>query len=191
MLLFGHCDLRALISVPYSLTTRSVLWCSMSLPPACTGRSSHIWGQIEAVFNISKYIQLQVSLPVKKSLSRAQNGGHFENLEILNTASIDLRYEKIIPNYAKKVFFVMMTSSMTSQGGLKLGPLYSSINRITFFMITELKRTKISSLNFLCIGIMRLWLYLYKSEFMTSLMTSPGHKVGQFLELMYLHQYFS
>ena len=40
----------------------------------------------------------------------------------------DLRYEKIVQNYAKKVFFMMMTSSMTSQGGLKDGPLYSFIN---------------------------------------------------------------
>ena len=31
----------------------------------------------------------------------------------------DLRYGKIVPNYAQKSFFVVMTSSMTSQGGLK------------------------------------------------------------------------
>ena len=37
----------------------------------------------------------------------------------------DLRYENIAPNYAKKSIFMMMTSSMTSQGGLKVGPLYS------------------------------------------------------------------
>ena len=82
-----------------------------------------------------------------------------------------------------------MTSSITSQGGLKVGPLYSSLNEITCFTITK-KRTKIS-LNFLCKGIMRLWLHLYKSVFMTSLMRSPGHKVGQLLKLMYPHQYFS
>ena len=35
----------------------------------------------------------------------------------------DLRYENILPNYAQKRFFVMMTSSMTSQGGLKFVPL--------------------------------------------------------------------
>ena len=56
----------------------------------------------------------------------------------------DLRYEKIVPNYAKNNIFIMMTSSMTSQGGLKVGPLYSLINEITtFFMITK-KRAKIS-----------------------------------------------
>ena len=68
-------------------------------------------------------------------------------------------YEKIIPNYAKKSFFMMMTSSLTSQGYLKVGPLYSFINAITtLFVITE-KRAKISSLNFLCVGVMRLWLH--------------------------------
>ena len=45
----------------------------------------------------------------------------------------DLRYEKIVPNYAKKSIFMMMTSSMTSQGGLKVGPLNSFICEITFF----------------------------------------------------------
>ena len=64
----------------------------------------------------------------------------------------DLRYEKIIPNYAKKSFFMMLTS----QGYLKVGPIYSFINAITtLFVITE-KRAKISSLNFLCVGVMRL-----------------------------------
>ena len=32
----------------------------------------------------------------------------------------DLRYDKIVPNYAKKFFFMVMTLSMTSQGGLKV-----------------------------------------------------------------------
>ena len=82
-----------------------------------------------------------------------------------------------------------MTSSMTSQGGLKVGPLYSYMNEIvTFFMITK-QRAKISSLNFLCICIIRLWLQLYENIFMTSLMTSPGHKIGQILKLIYLRHY--
>ena len=85
----------------------------------------------------------------------------------------------------------MMTSSMTWQGGLKVGPLYSFINEIiTFFMISK-QRAKISSLNFLCICIIRLWLQLYEYIFMTSLMTSPGHKIGQILKLIYLRQYLS
>ena len=86
---------------------------------------------------------------------------------------------------------MMMTSSMASQGGLKVGPLYSFINEITtFFMITK-KIAKISSLNFLCICIMSLLLQLYKYVFMTSLMTSPGNKIGQILKLIYLRQYLS
>ena len=101
----------------------------------------------------------------------------------------DLRYEKIVPNYAKKGIFIMMTSSMTSQGGLKVGLLYSYMNEIvTFFMITK-QRAKISSLNFLCICIIRLWLQLYEYIFMTSLMTSPGHKIGQIFKLIYLRHY--
>ena len=103
----------------------------------------------------------------------------------------DLRSENIVPNCAKKSIFMTMTSSMTSQGGLKVGPLYSFINEITaFFMITK-KRAKISSLSVLCIGIMRLWLQLYKYIFMTSLITSPGHKIGQILKFIYLRQYLS
>ena len=103
----------------------------------------------------------------------------------------DLRYEKIAANHAKKSFFMIMTASMTSQGGLKVGPLYSFINEITtFFTITKI-RAKISSLKFLCIGIMRLWLKSYKYIFMTSLMTSPGNKIGQILKFIYLRQYLS
>ena len=82
-----------------------------------------------------------------------------------------------------------MTSSMASQGGLKVGPLYSFINEITTFFMITYKRAKISSLNFLCMGIMSLWLQLY--IFMTSLMTSPGNKIGQILKLIYLRQYLS
>ena len=75
---------------------------------------------------------------------------------------------------------------MTSQGGLKISPLYSFINEIiTFFMITK-QRANISSLNFLCICIIR-----YEYIFMTSLMTSPGHKIGQILKLIYLRQYLN
>ena len=74
----------------------------------------------------------------KKSLLRAQNGGHFENFEILNTASIWPHIWKDRPKSCQKSIFVMMTSSMTSQGGLKVGPLYSFIYEITtFLMITK------------------------------------------------------
>ena len=121
-------------------------------------------------------IFLVYSTSGKKRLSRAQNGGHFENFEISNTASIWPHIWKDRPKLCQKSILMMMTSSMTSQGGLKVGPLYSFINEITtIFMITK-KRAKISSLNFLCIGIMSLWLQLYKYIFITSLMTSPVTK---------------
>ena len=127
----------------------------------------------------------------QKSSSRAQNGGHFENFEISNTVPIWPQIWKDHLKFCQKSIFMMMTSSLTSQGYLKVGPLYSFINEITtLFMITE-KRAKISSLNFLCIGVMRLWLHLYKYIFMTSLMTSHGYKVGQILKLTYLRQYLS
>ena len=129
----------------------------------------------------------------QKRLSRAQNGGHFENFEKLNTASIWPQIWKDRTKLCPKSIFMMMTLSMTSEGGLKVGPLYSFINKITtFFMITK-KRAKLSSLNFLCIGIMSLWLQLYKYIyiFMTSLMMSPGNKIIQILKLIYLCQYLS
>ena len=40
-----------------------------------------------------------------KKVCRAQNGGHFENLKYQTQLQSDLRYEKIILNYAKKVFY--------------------------------------------------------------------------------------
>ena len=117
----------------------------------------------------------------KKSLSRAQNGGHFENIEILNRASIWPQIWKD-PNYAKKYFHDDdVIDDIT--GWPQICPLYSFINEITtFFMITK-KRAKISSLNFLCIGIMRFWQQLYKYIFMTSLMASPGNKIGEIFKL--------
>ena len=125
--------------------------------------------------------------------SKAQNvghSGHFENFEILNTASIWPQIWKDRPKLCQKSIFMMMTSSMTSQGGLKVGPLYSIINEIiAFFMVTK-QRAKIS-LNFLCICIIRLWLQLYEYIFTTSLMTSPGHKIDQILKFIYLRQYLN
>ena len=50
-----------------------------------------------------------------------------KNLKYWTQLQFDLRYEKIVPNYTQKSIFMMMTSSMTSQGGLKVSPLYSFI----------------------------------------------------------------
>ena len=95
-------------------------------------------------------------------LSRAQNGGNFENFEILNTASIWPQLWKDRPKLCQKSIIMMLTSSLTSQGVLKIGPLYSLINEITTFFILTKERAKILSLNFLCISVMSLWLQLYK-----------------------------
>ena len=127
----------------------------------------------------------------KKVCHELKMAAIFKILKYQTQLQFDLRYENIFPNYAKKGIFMMMTSSMTSQGGLKVGPLYSFINEITtFFMITK-QRAKISSLNLLCICIIRLWLQLYEYIFMTSFMTSASHKIGQILKLIYFHQYLS
>ena len=48
-----------------------------------------------------------------------------EILKYETQLQFDLRYDNIVPNYAKKGIFMIMTSSMTSKGGLKIGPLYS------------------------------------------------------------------
>ena len=127
----------------------------------------------------------------KKNLSRVQNDDHFENFEIFNTASIWHQMWKYRPKFCQKSIFMMMTSPMTSQGGLKVGPLYSFINEITTYVMITKKQAKISSQNFLCIGIVRLWLHLCKYIFMTPLLTSPGHKIGHIFKLIYLRQYFS
>ena len=76
-----------------------------------------------------------------KSLSRAQNSGHFENFEILHSFNLTSDMYRLSQIMHQKSIFMMMTS----QGGLKVGPLYSFIYEITtFFMITK-KRAKISS----------------------------------------------
>ena len=116
------------------------------------------------------YIQLQLLFPTKKFV-----------------ATSNLNYQIQL----QSSFFMVMTSLMTFQGGLKVGPFIFFINKMRiFFMITK-TWTEILSLNFLYLGIMGLWLYLFKSVLMTSLMTSSGHKVGHIFILPYLHQCFS
>ena len=67
--------------------------------------------------------------------SKWQSFWKFWNITHLH---FDFRYEKIVPNYAKKVFFMVMTSSMT-QGGLKIGLLFSFINEIRIFLVLTKK----------------------------------------------------
>ena len=49
-----------------------------------------------------------------------------EILKYQTQLQFDFRYEKTVANYAIKVYFIMMMSSMTSQGGLKVA-LYSHV----------------------------------------------------------------
>ena len=44
--------------------------------------------------------------------------------KFLTHLQFDLRYETIVPNDAKKGFFMVMTSSMTSQGGFKVSFIF-------------------------------------------------------------------
>ena len=109
-------------------------------------------------------------------------------LKILNywtQLQFDLRYEKIVPNYVKKVFSWWWRHRWRHREASNRPSIFLyKWNKI--FMKTR-NREKISSLNSLCVSIMRLWLHLYRYIFMTSLMTSPGHKVGQILKLIYLN----
>ena len=44
----------------------------------------------------------------------------FKKSKYLTQLQFDLRYEKTVPNYVQKSFFMVMTSSMTSKGGLEI-----------------------------------------------------------------------
>ena len=127
-----------------------------------SGRIGNTNGYIAGILNFP-YHFLQV-----KNLSQTKNCGHFEFFEISNTATIRPQIWKHCPNLCpQKVFFIVITLSMMSQGGLKVGPLHFFTNEIRkIFPITN-RRTKIPSLNFLHIGIMGLWLYSHNSIFMT------------------------
>ena len=103
----------------------------------------------------------------------------------------DLRYEKMVPNYAKNSIFHDddVIDDVTGWPPIRPSIFLNKWNN-KFFMIT-IKQAKISSLNILCISIMRSWLHLNKCMYMTSLMTSADHKVGKILKLIFLHQYLS
>ena len=103
----------------------------------------------------------------------------------------DLRYEKIVRNYAKKGIFHDDDVIDDVTGWLRIRPsifFYKWNNNIFH---DNKKRAKKSLWNLICISTMRLWLHLYKYIFMTSLMTSPDHKRCQILKLIFLRQYLS
>ena len=61
--------------------------------------------------------------PGKKVCREFKTAAILKILKYQTQLQFDLRYEKIVPNYIQKSFFMMMTSSLTSQGGLKVVPL--------------------------------------------------------------------
>ena len=91
----------------------------------------------------------------KKSLSRAQNGGHFEHFEIWNTASIWPQIWKYRPKLCKKKYFHDDDVIDDVTGWPQSRPSIFLYIWNNIFMITT-QRARISSLNFLCICIMRL-----------------------------------
>ena len=118
-----------------------------------------------------------------KNSTQPQNGGFLKMSKYKTQLQFDISNAKIIPNYARKNIFIVMTSSMTSQSDLKVVSLYSFINdKMTFFMITE-ERPKMSSSNLVHICIIGLWICVYKRSWNASLMTSSGPKISLNFEL--------
>ena len=74
-----------------------------------------------------------------KKFVASSNGAYFE---ILYTASIWPQIWKDRPKLCQKSIFMMMTSSMTSQGGLKVDHLYSFMNEMTTFFVITKKRAR-------------------------------------------------
>ena len=68
-----------------------------------------------------------------KSLSRAQNGGHFENSDILNTASIWLQIGKDRPKLCQKSFFRGDGIIDDVTGWPQSFPLYSCLGGVGFW----------------------------------------------------------
>ena len=66
----------------------------------------------------------------KKSLSRAQNGGHFENFDVLNTASIWPQIWKNRPKLCKKSFFHGDYVIDDITGWPQSFPLYSCLGEV-------------------------------------------------------------
>ena len=76
------------------------------------------------------YIQLPVLHPLKKFVMTSKRRPFWKFCNIKTQLQFDLRYENTAPNYTKKVFFMLMMSSMTSQDGLKVSLLYSSLGEV-------------------------------------------------------------
>ena len=58
-------------------------------------------------------------------------------------AQVDIRYEKIVPNYARTRIFMVMTSSMTSQADMKVAlhiPVLGEIGSWSKFVAKAISR---------------------------------------------------
>ena len=64
--------------------------------------------------------EIDISPSIFELERRSENGGHFEKFGISNTAANWPEIWKDRPKLCQKVYFMVMTSSMTSQGGLKI-----------------------------------------------------------------------
>ena len=151
-------------------------------------RDVKISEMLMAIFLI--YIQLPVSIPVKKFVASSKWRPFWIFLNMTHSFNLTSDMKRSSKSMQKSIFHdddVIDDVTGWSQSRPSLF-LYKLNN--DFFMTTK-NWTKISSLKFLCIGIMQLWLHLNKCVFMTLLVTSPGHKVGQILKLIYLRQYLS
>ena len=71
----------------------------------------------------SWYIQFPVSLPVEKSVASSKWRPFWKFWNIKHSFNLTSDMKRSSQIMRKKVFFMMMTSSMTSQCGLKVGPL--------------------------------------------------------------------
>ena len=125
-----------------------------------------------------------------------QYGRHFENVQVLDnsfnlTSEINRSSQIMQEKFSWCYSFIVMTSSMTSQGDLKVvSPNCFMNEKITFFMITE-QRTKISSLNSVYIYNTDWWIRINKLLWIALLMTSSSLKICHNCELQYLCQYLS
>ena len=118
----------------------------------------------------------------QKNSSRPQNGGHFENVKISNTASIWHYKWKDHPKLCKKNIFMVMTLSMTSEWPHSSFSIFLYEWKKYIFVITE-EWIKISSSNLVYICNMELWIRRYKLLRIAKLMTSSGTKRSQNFEL--------
>ena len=119
----------------------------------------------------------------KKISSRAQNGGHFENVKILNTASIWHQKWKDHPKLCKKKYFhsadVIDDVTEWPQSGFSIF-LYEWNNNV-FHENWRTNKDIIFKLSVLM--IIELWIRLYKRSWSASLMTSYSPKIGQNFEM--------